>query len=107
MYALHRKLKFPHGLRGADIDGVCMVTVDADASGCTQNWLVNRGVLNDDIFGTAARCLDDLHRVVPLFADPASPHHRPYAAHYYGRLREMVRLIVLDGAHHADPSRSP
>ncbi|WP_176959750.1 hypothetical protein [Lentzea jiangxiensis] len=31
-----------------------------------------------------------------VFADPRSEHYRPYAAHYYGRLLRMMRLITLE-----------
>ena len=34
----------------------------------------------------APLCLDELRKVVPVFADPQSGHYRPYAARYWGRL---------------------
>ena len=66
------------------------------AAGCASSWLKNDDELDEHALWLAPFCLDELRKVVPVFADPRSEHYRPYAAHYYGRLLRMVRLITLE-----------
>ncbi|MGW6450015.1 hypothetical protein [Lentzea sp. NPDC055074] len=110
LYEQHRKMRYPNGLRGVNIAGVELIMVDADAAGCASSWLADADEPSETTRWAAPRCLDDLRKVVPLFADPQSEHYRPYAAHYWGRLLRMMRLITLELAaedvRHADRSRS-
>jgi hypothetical protein len=96
LYEQHRKLRYPNGQRGVEVAGVELVLIDADASGCVSSWLESNGELSERTLWCASHCLDELRKVVPVFADPQSEHYRPYAAHYYGRLLRMVRLITLE-----------
>ena len=96
LYEQHRKLRYPKGQRGLELAGVELILIDADAAACGSNWLDDDGDFSEDTLWLAARCLDELRKVVPVFADPRSEHYRPYAAHYYGRLLRMVRLITLE-----------
>jgi hypothetical protein len=98
LYEQHRKLPYPKGQRGMEIAGVELILIDADAAACASNWLNDDGKVSEKTLCLAAHCLDDLRKVVPMFADPRSAHYRPYAAHYWGRLLRMVQLITLEGA---------
>jgi len=105
LYEQHRKMPYPNGQRGLEIAGVELILVDADAAGCVSSWLQDGDDLNEQARWMAPLCLDDLRKVVPVFADPRSEHHRPYAAHYWGRLLRMVRLVTLELA--AEAARTP
>ncbi|MFC3898639.1 hypothetical protein ACFOWZ_44845 [Lentzea rhizosphaerae] len=96
LYEQHRKLRYPNGQRGVEVAGVELILVDAYAAGCASSWLENDHELDEHVLWLAPFCLDELRKVVPVFADPRSEHYRPYAAHYYGRLLRMVRLITLE-----------
>ncbi|MGW6937224.1 hypothetical protein ACWGE0_44750 [Lentzea sp. NPDC054927] len=96
LYGQHRKMRYPNGQRGMEVAGVELILVDADAAGCVSGWLKSRDGLDDHLLWWAPRCLDDLRKVVPVFADPRSGYYRPYAVHYYGRLLRMVQLITLE-----------
>jgi hypothetical protein len=97
LYEQHWKLLYPSGQRGLEIAGVELILIDMDAANCASRWLDDGGI-SEDTLCLAARCLDDLRKVVPVFADPRSAYYRPYAAHYWGRLLRMVQLITLEGA---------
>jgi hypothetical protein len=90
------KLRYPRGQRGLEIAGVELILLDADAAGCASSWLESGADLNERARWMAPLCLHQLRKVVPWFADPQSEWYRPYAAHYYGRLLRMVRLITLE-----------
>lgn len=96
LYEQHGKLPYPNGLRGVEIAGVELILVDAYVAGCASSWLEND--LSEHAMWLAPFCLDELRKVVPLFADPQSEWYRPYAAHYFGRLLRMVQLITLEVA---------
>lgn len=98
LYEQHRKLPFPRGLRGVDIAGVELVLIDSAATGCASSWLESGDDVCERVLWLAPLCLDELRKVVPVFADPRSEWYRPYVAHYYGRLLRMVRLITLEVA---------
>ncbi|RAS64103.1 hypothetical protein C8D87_106509 [Lentzea atacamensis] len=114
LYEQHDKMRYPRGLTaGAEVAGVVMTLLDGGATSWIKAWLERDGEADEDLIVYLALFLDELHRVVPVFADPASHRYRPYAAHYFSRLREMVRLILLEvsassvqGACHAGAPRS-
>ncbi|MEV6244436.1 hypothetical protein [Lentzea sp. NPDC051838] len=92
LYEQHRKLRYPEGQRGMELAGVELILIDIYAADSAHSWLVH----DDHARWLAPYCLDELRKVVPLFADPGSEWYRPYAAHYYGRLLRMMRLITLE-----------
>ncbi|WP_439663056.1 hypothetical protein ACSHWB_17390 [Lentzea sp. HUAS TT2] len=96
LYEQHRKMPYPNGQRGLEIAGVELILVDVHAAGCVSSWLENGDDLNEHARWMAPLCLDELRKVVPVFADPRSGYYRPYAAHYWGRLLRMVRLVTLE-----------
>lgn len=96
LYEQHRKMPYPKGQRGMEIEGVELILVDVHAAGCASSWLEKGDDLNEHARWMAPLCLDELRKVVPVFADPQSGHYRPYAAHYWGRLLRMMRLITLE-----------
>ncbi|MET9628167.1 hypothetical protein ABZX92_11960 [Lentzea sp. NPDC006480] len=98
LYEQHRKLRYPNGQRGLELAGVELILVDADAAGCASGWLKGGADVDEHVAWWAPRHLHELRKVVPLFADPRSEWYRPYAAHYYGRLLRMMRLITLEVA---------
>lgn len=96
LYEQHMKSPYPRGQRGMVVAGVELILIDVDAACCAAGWLKNGDDHSEHVRWTAPLCLDELRKVVPVFADPQSAYYRPYAAHYWGRLLRMMRLITLE-----------
>lgn len=108
LYERQRKMPYPRGSSGAEVVGVEMTELDISALSWVGAWIERGGEPEEDMIAHLTRSLDDLRRVVPFFADPASDGYRPYTALYYRRLLGLVKLVVLElvavVAHHADTS---
>lgn len=83
----HLERPFPPRLRGEEIEGVDMVTVDADIAGCVQTWLNSSSDLDKMRTGVLRGCLDDLDRVLPQLSDPEE-------ADYYAGLRDLAARVL-------------
>ena len=76
LYARWLAAPFPARMRGRDVAGVDMVSLDADVAGCVRVWLDNGGVLDDRRWACLGRRLDELDRTVPLLTgDPESAYY--------------------------------
>ena len=87
MWDDHLRLSFPARVRGEEVDGIDMVTLDADIAGCVSTWLGNKGRLDETRRGWLEASLADLARVLPLLDD------RDERAHYE-RLRQLAQLAL-------------
>ncbi|SDT04551.1 hypothetical protein [Actinoplanes derwentensis] len=90
----HRRAAFPSRLKYDDVNGVEMVGVDVNVSGCVGTWLENGGRLDDRRWNTLAECEQRLIRVIPALGGED--------ALYCRRLLAMTVLILEnpDDAHH-------
>ena len=79
LWRKHSHAEFPERLRGAELAGVDLVTLDSDVAGCVKSCLAKKQVL--------VQRLDDLDAVLPLLG-------RRTESLYYGRLRELSTLIL-------------
>jgi hypothetical protein len=81
----HRLAPFPAGLRGAELAGRDLVSLDADTAGCVFTWL-GGGALDPARGRVLRSCVEDLDRVIPAITDPV-------AVRYYQRLRQLAVLV--------------
>jgi hypothetical protein len=88
LWEAHRRAAFPPRLRGADVAGVDVVTLDATVAGCVSTWLENGGSLDDRARTALSGCRDDLAQVLPELAGEE--------AAYLARLRDLAALILGD-----------
>ena len=83
----HANLAFPPRLRGEVIDGVDMVMVDADITGCVQVWLGSSSNLDAARIGILRTCREDVERVLPTLAEPVERE-------YYVVLRDLASAVL-------------
>ena len=85
LYDEHRQAAFPR-LIVDDANGVEMVSLDSNVSGCVHTWLRNGGRIDDFRWDVLSECEQQLnHAILALGGDEAS---------YYLRLLEMTVLIL-------------
>ncbi|KOG43261.1 hypothetical protein [Streptomyces resistomycificus] len=82
----HERALFPAGFRGADIENVELVLVDADVAGLVQREL--NGGLDDSGVSLLWACVADLGKIVPLIDDE-------YCASYFARLLAMAKMAAV------------
>ena len=87
LWRKHSHAEFPERLRGAELAGVDLVTLDSDVAGCVKSCLASKGSLDEAQKQVLVRRLDDLDAVLPLLG-------RRTESLYYGRLRELSTLIL-------------
>ncbi|MGW6273943.1 hypothetical protein [Streptomyces sp. NPDC055060] len=90
LWAEHLDARFPAALRGADLEGVDMVMLDAAIAGCVSTWLTRGRPLDADRRRILHGCIGDLDRVVPLLT-------RPEEIEYCRRLRRLAVLTSESG----------
>ncbi|MEV6448106.1 hypothetical protein [Amycolatopsis sp. NPDC051716] len=86
LFEAHREAPFPSRWRGADVEGIDMVMLDATAAGGVSAWLERQGLLDDRGFAVLAECEQRLVRVIPEL----DAHGRDY----YQRLLDMAVLAL-------------
>lgn len=81
----HREARFPSVCRGAEIDGIDFVMLDADIAGCVSTFL-KRGTL--DLWRTAILgvCYRNVTYVLPQLPDEGRL--------YFERLERLARLVL-------------
>lgn len=67
----HEAARFPSRLRGEEVHGVDVVTLDADVVGCTSTWLASGERLDAEGLAVLRRSRDDAARVLPHLDRPA------------------------------------
>jgi hypothetical protein len=87
LWRKHSHAEFPERLRGAELAGIDLVTLDSDVAGCVKSCLAGKGSLDEAQKQSLVRSLDDLDAVLPLLS-------RRTESLYYGRLRELSTLIL-------------
>ncbi|MET7393853.1 hypothetical protein ABZS66_10205 [Dactylosporangium sp. NPDC005572] len=86
LYEEHRQAAFPRRLVVADANGVEMVSLCSNVSGCVSTWLGNGGRIDDWRWDVLADCEQKLNRAIPALDG--------YEASYYQRLLDMAVLIL-------------
>ncbi|MFD9740660.1 hypothetical protein [Umezawaea sp. NPDC059074] len=89
LWAEHLHAPFPPCLRGRDVDGEDMVSLDADIAGCVSAAL--SGHLDERHHRILSRCLVAVASVLPLLGDDGG------AVEYWERVQEMAVLVVRLG----------
>lgn len=82
----HLKTRFPPACRGADVEGIDLVMLDADIAGCIDTYLRRGGDLGTERTAILGLCYRELGTVV--LALPAE------AREYYQRLETMTEQIL-------------
>lgn len=81
----HHDADFPADLRGAELEGIDMVLLDAETALCVQAWIDNDGALDRKLEHILRACVEDLDVVVPKITDQSGRA-------YYERLRRLALL---------------
>ncbi|MGW5371257.1 hypothetical protein ACWER6_31455 [Streptomyces sp. NPDC004009] len=83
----HRTCEFPAPLRGAEVEGIDLVMLDADTAGCVHAWIRDGGALDPERGRILRTCVEDLDRVTARISDPAGRR-------YYERLHRLAVLVA-------------
>ncbi|MEV0173137.1 hypothetical protein AB0I00_18710 [Streptomyces sp. NPDC050803] len=86
LWQQHLGAAFPARLRGAELDGIDMVLLDATVAGCVSTWLNNGGFLDAERHRILRDCVQDLERVRPLWTEAED-------IRYLGRLGQLAVLV--------------
>ncbi|MGW4519441.1 hypothetical protein ACWEO4_48220 [Streptomyces sp. NPDC004393] len=81
----HQDADFPAGLRGAELDGIDLVMLDADIAGCVTTWRSNGGFLDAERLRILRDCITELDNVLPLLMDAEE-------LRYYKRLHRLATI---------------
>lgn len=84
----HLATPFPGPLRGVEVDGIDLVSLDADASGYIQTYLAGRRPLDARYRDGLERCRRDLSAVAGILSGDG--------AGYYERLLNIVERVLED-----------
>jgi hypothetical protein len=87
LWRKHSHSEFPARLRGEELAGVDLVTLDSDVAGCVTACLSNKGTLDEAQKQVLVQRVDDLDAVLPLLASRSE-------SLYYSRLRDLSTLIL-------------
>jgi hypothetical protein len=87
LWRKHSHAEFPSRLRGEELAGVDLVTLDSDVVGCVTTYLAAKGSLDEAQKQVLVRSVDHLDAVLPLLASRNE-------SLYFGRLRELSTLIL-------------
>jgi hypothetical protein len=85
LWQQHELAAFPPGCRGADVDGVHLVLVDADVAGCVLTFLES-GTLDAQRHEILQRCAADIERILPQLDQQATVH--------FQRLGALAALVL-------------
>lgn len=83
----HLDAPFPAGLRGAELEGIDMVLLDAGIAGCVTTWRAGEGSLDTESLRTLRDCLTELDTVLPLLTEAEE-------VRYYERLHRLATLTA-------------
>ncbi|GGV20548.1 hypothetical protein GCM10010260_70630 [Streptomyces filipinensis] len=84
----HLDAEFPAALRGAELDGIDLVMLDADIAGCVSTWCGNGGFLDAERLRTLRRCVTELDKVLPLLMNAEE-------LRYYKRLHRLATHLTV------------
>jgi hypothetical protein len=87
LWRKHTHAEFPARLRGEQLGGVDLVTLDSEVADCVRSCLAAKGALDDEQKQILQRSAGELDTVLPLLASRNE-------SLYYGRLRELTTLIL-------------
>jgi hypothetical protein len=90
----HCSARFPDGLAGQEIAGICVALLDTLAAGCIQSFLDSGRKLDDEKLAVLDSCGRDLAAVVPSLTGEARA--------YFIRL-EKLSSMTLDAVRNAPP----
>ncbi len=88
LWRKHQFAQFPERLKGAELNGVDLVALEADVAGCVEGWRAAGGILDDDLTTRLTGRVEDLDAVMPQMTSRAE-------VLYFERLCQ-VALVVLD-----------
>jgi hypothetical protein len=87
LWRKHSHAVFPARLRGEELAGVDLVTLDSEVAGCVTAYLASKGALDEAQKQVLVRSVDSLDAVLPLLASRNE-------SLYFGRLRDLSTLIL-------------
>ena len=85
LWSQHRRKRFPYGLAGTDVNGICLVSLDSRIAGCVSSFL-HRGAMDAERVQALRKSLRDLSTVIPDL--------RNDARRYFECLHEMTEILV-------------
>ena len=86
----HLDTEFPARLRGAELEGIDMVLLDAGIAGCVTTWRNNGGSLEAEPLRILRDCITELDTVLPLLTQVEE-------FRYYERLHQLATLTSQTG----------
>ncbi|MEU9370604.1 hypothetical protein AB0D71_39315 [Streptomyces avermitilis] len=89
----HLDAEFPTRLRGAELEGIDMVMLDADIAGCVTTWRNNDGSLETKHLRILRHCITELDKVLPLLTQVEE-------FRYYERLYQLATLTSQSDPRH-------
>ena len=84
----HQQASFPPECRGEEINGIDLVMLDADISGCIISFLKSKGSLDSKRIEILVRCQKDLNKLGSRLECKSKE--------YYDNLKELVDLILTE-----------
>ncbi|OKK02933.1 hypothetical protein AMK26_23730 [Streptomyces sp. CB03234] len=81
----HLDAPFPARLRGAELEGIDMVMLDADIAGCVSTWRDNGGSLDAWRYQVLRDCISELDKILPHLMEAED-------LRYYERLHQLATL---------------
>lgn len=82
----HCAARFPSGVAGDEIAGVCVASLDTFAAGCIQSFLASAGSLDAERLAVLVSCSRDLATVVPEMNGEAK--------HCFARLEKLTTMVL-------------
>jgi len=89
MWQAHRDRWFPPRLRGAEVEDIDVILLDANVAGCVNTWLRGGGRLTPERSRILAACVEDLDKVIGVFTDGEEQY-------YLEQLRTMAAVVLAE-----------
>jgi len=85
----HSEARFPNGYGGKDVKGVCVTSIDSNASGCIHSYMKsNTKDVSLEHYQILQKSKDDLESILK-FLDAE-------AFEYFSRLHDICSLIIVE-----------
>ncbi len=84
----HKQVLFPPECRGEEINGVDLVMLDADISGCISSFLKSKGRLDPKRIEILEKCQKDLNKLASKMECKSKD--------YYDNLKELVDFVLME-----------